>query len=148
MKLRKPRTTENIMRIHNSTKNFIKCGVYGWGFECLWTGLHSIVSRKNKKLTCRTSMWMFPIYGMASLIQPIHKLIKNTNVFFRGVVYTTCIFATEYGTGKFLKKKHCCPWDYSDAKHKIKGIVRLDYAPLWFIVGLFYEKVLNPSGKT
>lgn len=93
-------------------------------------------------------MWMFPIYGMASLIQPIHKLIKNTNVFFRGVVYTTCIFATEYGTGKFLKKKHCCPWDYSDAKHNIKGIVRLDYAPLWFIVGLFYEKVLNPSGKT
>ena len=109
MKLRKPRTTENIMRIHNSTKNFIKCGVYGWGFECLWTGLHSIVSRKNKKLTCRTSMWMFPIYGMASLIQPIHKLIKNTNVFFRGVVYTTCIFATEYGTGKFLKKKALLP---------------------------------------
>ena len=68
------------MKIQNPAKNFIKCGVYGWGFECLWTGLHSIVSRENKKLTCRTSMWMFPIYGMASLIQPIHKLLKNTNV--------------------------------------------------------------------
>ena len=92
------------MKVQDSTKNFIKCGVYGWGFECLWTGLHSIFSHKNKEYTCRTSMWMFPIYGMASLIKPISKALKNVNVVIRGMVYTTCIFATEYGTGNIISR--------------------------------------------
>ncbi len=131
------------VKLPKTTKNFIKCGVYGWGFECMWTGLHSILSKKDKDYPCKTSMWMFPIYGMAALIGPVHKLLKNTNVFLRGIVYTTCIFATEYGTGLFLKKKKCCPWDYSDARHNIKGLIRLDYAPLWFIVGLIYEKLVE-----
>lgn len=133
------------MKIQDSTKNFIKCGIYGWGFECLWTGLHSILSHDNKKLTCRTSMWMFPIYGMASFIKPMSELLKNRNVVLRGMVYTTCIFVTEYTTGKLLKKNHCCPWDYSDSKVNIEGLVRLDYAPLWFVVGLIYEKLLKNS---
>lgn len=133
------------MKLPDSAKNFLKCGVYGWGFECLWTGLHSILSHDNKKLTCRTSMWMFPIYGMASLIKPISRLLKHVNTFLRGLIYTACIFVTEYGTGRLLRKKHCCPWDYSDARHNIKGLIRLDYAPLWFIVGLIYEKLLNPT---
>ena len=131
------------MKVQDQSKDFLKCGVYGWGFECLWTGLHSIISHDNKNYACRTSMWMFPIYGMASLIKPLYKALENTNIFVRGIVYTSCIFATEDGTGKILKKNHCCPWDYSDAKHNIEGLVRLDYAPLWFIVGLIYEKILK-----
>jgi uncharacterized membrane protein len=131
------------MKLQNSTKDFIKCGIYGWGFECLWSGLHSILSHNDKEFTCRTSMWMFPIYGLASLIKPMHNALQGNNFLVRGIVYTTCIFATEYGTGKMLQKKHCCPWDYSDAKLNIEGLVRLDYAPLWFIVGLMYEKILN-----
>ncbi len=131
------------MNLQNSAKNFIKCGVYGWGFECLWTGLHSILSHENKQFTCQTSMWMFPIYGMASFIKPLSTALKNTPTILRGVVYMTCIFVTEYGTGRLLKKNHCCPWDYSKSKHNIKGLIRLDYAPLWFVVGLIYEKLLK-----
>lgn len=48
-----------------------------------------------------------------------------------------------FWTGSFLKKKGCCPWDYSDAKHNYKGIIRLDYIPVWFLVGLIYERVLT-----
>ena len=33
-----------------------------------------------------------------------------------------------------------CPWDYSDAKYNIDGLVRLDFAPAWFILGLVFEK--------
>lgn len=122
--------------------NFMKCGLIGWGLECFWTGCGSIRENKDKKMSCATSLWMFPIYGMAALISPISHLLKGKNVMMRGTVYTVCIFLTEYGTGSLLKKKGCCPWDYSSAKTNFKGVVRFDYAPLWFIVGLLYEKIL------
>ena len=65
----------------------------------------------------------------------------------RGMIYSLCIFATEFCSGAFLKKRGCCPWDYSKARFNIKGIVRLDYLPVWFVVGLIYEKILCPDVK-
>ena len=123
-------------------KNFFVCGALGWCMECFWTGLGAIRSHKDKLLRCQTSVWMFPIYGMASVLSPLCHAMKGKNVLLRGSVYTACIFLTEFGTGSLLKKKECCPWDYSDAKSNYKGLVRFDYAPLWFLVGLLYEKIL------
>jgi len=125
--------------------DFLKCGLVGWGLECFWTGLGSIHDQKDKKMPCTTSMWMFPIYGMAALMSPLFHIMKGKNIMLRGTVYTTCIFLAEYSTGSLLKKKGCCPWDYSNAKANYKGLIRLDYAPLWFLVGLLYEKVLMDS---
>ncbi len=110
--------------------------------ECFWTGISSI-KRKDKSLLCRTSIWMFPIYGMAVFLKPIYKKMQNKSALLRGGVYTFCIFMTEFLTGKLLKKYGACPWDYSKAKLNYKGVIRLDYAPAWFLVGLFYEKLLN-----
>lgn len=110
--------------------------------EVLWTGLGSIVSR-DPKLTCRTSIWMFPIYGMAALLSPMCKLLKGKNFFLRGGIYTICIFATEYTTGSVLKKYNRCPWDYSDQLTNVKGLIKLSYAPLWFGAGLLFEKLLE-----
>lgn len=125
---------------HRLLKNFVVCGCSGWCMECLWTGFHSIL-KKDRQLTCNTSIWMFPIYGMAAFLSPIGKLFKNSNFLLRGGIYTFFIFFTEFETGSFLKKHHACPWDYSKAKLNYKGLIRLDYAPLWFIVGLFYEQL-------
>ena len=123
------------------TKKFILCGLTGWGFECFFTGCKGITKHK-KTLPCTTSLWMFGIYGMGYLIEPIYKCIKNLPQLIRGFIYTALIFTTEYISGTVLKKHKACPWDYSKAKYNIKGIIRLDYAPLWFIVGLIYEKIL------
>ena len=74
-------------------------------------------------------------------------MIKNIPTFFRGIIYSIIIFLTEFITGFILKKHKACPWDYSDSKYNIKGIIRLDYAPLWFIVGLIYEKILTSQHR-
>ena len=58
-------------------------------------------------------------------------------------IYTAGIFLVEFVSGSLLKKSNNCPWDYSSAKYNIKGVVRLDYAPLWFVMGLIYEKILS-----
>ncbi len=123
-------------------KNFLFCGALGWCLEIFWTGLCSL---KNKKfdLLGHSSLWMFPIYGCACIIAPLSKLYKNCSIVFRGLIYMTHIFFGEYAFGSLLKKHQMCPWDYSKSKFHINGLIRLDYAPLWFFTGLLYEKLLT-----
>ena len=98
--------------------------------------------KKDLKLIGQTSIWMFPIYGMAAVIRPLAHILKGVPSFFRGIIYSIGILAGEYVSGSFLKKHGMCPWDYSKAKLNIHGVIRLDYAPLWMIAGLFFEKLL------
>ena len=109
--------------------------------EILFTGLHSLKTH-NPKLMGNTSIWMFPIYGMASLLAPVCRLLRGKNLMLRGGIYTCCIFAGEYLTGSLLRKYEACPWDYSKAPLNIDGLIRLDYAPYWFGAGLVFEKML------
>ena len=47
----------------NFVTDFMRCGASGWCMECMWTGMDSIFFHKDRQLSCRTSVWMFPIYG-------------------------------------------------------------------------------------
>ena len=131
-----------IKKINESKKNFLKCGITGWCLEVIWTGMINFF-HKDKKCSSNTSILMFPIYGLAFLIKPISHLLKKRNFFFRGCAYTFLIYIAEFLSGYHLKKHGICPWDYSKSKFNIKGIIRLDYAPAWFTVGLLYEKMLS-----
>jgi uncharacterized membrane protein len=112
--------------------------------ECFWTGIGSIKNHsKDKTLSCHTSIWMFPIYGMAACLAPICKKLENRNALLRGGIYAAIIYIAEYTSGVILKKHGACPWDYSKAKYNYKGVIRLDYAPVWLLAGLFFEKILN-----
>ena len=124
-------------------KNFIRCGAMGWCLECFWTGIDAIRKRKDTMLRCQTSVWMFFIYGMAALFLPISRLLKGTPTILRGIIYTVLIYAGEFFSGSLLKKYKSCPWDYSKAKLNYKGLIRLDYAPAWFLSGLLFEKILQ-----
>jgi uncharacterized membrane protein len=125
-------------------KNFIICGIFGWCIEILWTAFEKF-RRRDMKLIGNTSIWMFPIYGLASFFTPVFRLIKNTNILFRGFIYMLSIFTAEYTSGYLLKRHDMCPWNYSRAKYNINGLIRLDYAPLWFIIGLIFEKIINAA---
>ena len=120
--------------------NFIKCGIYGWCMEILWTGFLAF-RRREMKLFGRSSIWMFPIYGMAAFFPTLFRLLKNKCVLVRGTIYAAAIFAVEFLTGSFLKKKGICPWSYAGCRFHYKEVIRLDYYPLWFLAGLFFEKV-------
>ena len=117
---------------------FIQCGVIGWCAEILWTGLNSLANG-HIKLMGHSSLWMFPIYGCAAVISPLSKIYRRCNAFVRGLVYMLHIFFGEFLFGTILKKFGACPWDYSTSSFHVNGVIRLDYAPLWFILGLFYE---------
>ena len=120
----------------------MKCGICGWCLELLWTSLHSL-SRQDYKLIGHSSIWMFPIYGMAAVIRPLSLKMQNIHIVLRGLIYMNGIFSIEYLSGTFLKRLNLCPWDYSEAPLNFHGVIRLDYAPVWFITGLFFEKILK-----
>ena len=128
--------------IQNFGKNYIRCGILGWCLEILFTSL-SEGPGKNRTLTGKTSIYMFPIYGFACLFKPIYSLIHKLAWPIRGILYMNLIYLVEYFSGIFLMKRNCCPWDYSNAKYNYKKVIRLDFAPYWFCTGLLYEHFLK-----
>lgn len=128
-------------------RNFLRCGLTGWCLEIIFTSLDSF-RRRDFKLKGNTSIWMFPIYGCAALFAPIHRLLKSKPFWVRGLAYMSLIFSGEYLSGCLLSKHAMCPWDYNRSRYNIKRIIRLDYAPVWFGVGLLFERILLPKDST
>lgn len=121
-------------------QNFLLCGTIGWCVEILFTALQSL-RRRDFRLVGTTSLWMFPIYGCGCLLKLPYKIFRHCSFLLRGLVYVLCIFSGEYLSGHFLSKINACPWNYEKCRLHIHQIIRLDYAPLWFLLGLFLEKV-------
>lgn len=132
-------------------KNFLLCGLAGWCLEILFTAFGSY-RKRELQLVGQTSLWMFPIYGMAAFLKPICRLIRHLPAAIRAACYSLFIFAGEYVSGSILKKYQVCPWDYSRARTNVNGVIRLDYAPFWMIAGLIFESLLmrpkrNPASR-
>lgn len=128
-------------------KNFIICGLAGWCIEVAFTSAGAF-THKDKKLTGKTSAWMFPIYGMAAGIGVIAPKIAHWPALLRSLLYGTAIMTTEYITGSILSNFDVCPWSYEGKKYAIDGLVRLDYLPFWMVAGLMYEKLLSNLNST
>ncbi|MBO8137426.1 MAG: hypothetical protein H0Z40_04750 [Desulfotomaculum sp.] len=120
---------------------FIIYGLMGWILEIIWTGLESLYEG-DPRLTAQTYLWMFPIYGLAVFLEPLHDAIRKLPWYVRGLVWVPVIFAIEYSTGGIIRKiAGSSPWNYSGTSSwEIHGLIRLDMAPLWFITGLIFEQ--------
>lgn len=139
-----PRAEHTIPMMKTILKNFLKCGTLGWCLEILFTALHSL-RRRDLTLMGHTSIWMFPIYGSGCLLTPLFQVLKKLPVFLRGCIYASLIFLVEYFSGSLLSKKKLCPWNYGKSRWHIHEVIRLDYLPCWFLVGLLYEKLLKKA---
>ena len=62
--------------------------------------------------------------------------------FYRGILYTAGFYLVEFISGSFLKQFGMCPWDYSGVPLQCHGVIRLDYAPLWFYCRTDFRKYL------
>lgn len=95
------------------------------------------------RLVGHSYLWMFPIYGLlAPLGEPIHNFLRNHLWLWRGLAYLLGIWAIEFITGWLIRKlTGKCPWDYSYFPCNFQGIVTLEYAPVWFVFGLAFERL-------
>ena len=121
--------------------NFIHCGILGWCLEITFTALNSF-RRREFTLSGNTSVWMFPIYGMAAFLAPVCRMVKKYHFLVRGFLYALFIFSGEFITGSLLMRRELCPWNYERSRWNLARVIRLDYAPCWFIAGLLFERLL------
>lgn len=145
-------------KIKEFSRNFLKCGVAGWCLEVIFTSVGSIAAH-DWRLMGNTSLLMFPIYGLGALLTPIGQtvdrwlqvtpgeVLAGTDRLVRhGMLYMVIIFVAEYLFGALLKAGGVCPWDYSGLHSNIDGLIRLDFAPLWFMTGLLFEQITKKKG--
>jgi hypothetical protein len=141
-----PRWRRDAQR-HRVLKKFLIYGFAGWVVEVLFTGTTSALLSKDRAATAKTYLWMHPIYGLTALgMEWLGGGMKKRGVprVLRGVVYTSLIYAAEYSSGWALKKVlGKCPWDYSGCGRDIHGLVRLDYAPAWYTLGMLFEPLAD-----
>lgn len=124
-------------------------GVFGWCAEIVWTALTGVAyaathgERIDPKLTGHTYLWMFPIYGGGGLVfEVVHGAVSPLSWVMRGLIYMAGCFVVEYASGWLIERATgAVPWDYSYSRWHVHGIIRLDYAPVWFVFGLLLEHV-------
>ncbi|MGL5436235.1 MAG: putative ABC transporter permease [Lachnospiraceae bacterium] len=147
---------DRIKSIQDFPINFFKCGITGWCLEVIFTSVESIMAN-DWRLMGRTSLLMFPIYGMGALLGPISTMIdqwlgedisRPADRYMRhGMIYMVLIFTAEYISGAWLKYLGICPWDYGSSHSNINGLIRLDFAPLWFGMGLLFEQITKKRSR-
>lgn len=120
--------------------HFIIYGLLGWNLEVIWTGLWSFAGG-DFDMVGHTSLWMFFIYSAAGvLFEKIHERIRDKRWYERGLIWMYLIFVCEFLSGFLLSIFGVHPWIY-DGTFNVLGLIRLDYAPVWFFVGLLFEMV-------
>lgn len=125
-------------------KNFLKCGLTGWCLEITFTAADAW-RRRDMTLKGSTSLWMFPIYGCAAFLAPLGKALKRKPLLLRGLTYMSIIYSIEYFSGVFLARYKFCPWDYVRSRWNVGRVIRLDFAPFWFVAGLLFEHILSET---
>jgi uncharacterized membrane protein len=128
----------------SSGRRFAAYGLLGWCAEVVFTGVHDYLRDRDPRLPSRTSLWMFPIYGMLQpLFEPAHEAMRDrVPPAGRAAVYGVGFLAVEYLSGRLLRRLLGeAPWDYSGARWNVEGLIRLDYLPVWAAAGLGAERV-------
>lgn len=128
---------------------FLVYGVFGWCTEIVWTALTDAVEARlagraiDRRLVGTTYLWMFPIYAGGGLaFEVVHGLLVGMPWIARGLIYMLGCFAVEYAAGWCIRRvTGSVPWDYSQRTWQVHGLIRLDYAPAWFVFGLLLERV-------
>jgi hypothetical protein len=85
-------------RVRTRWGRFVAYGLIGWCAEVAFTGVQDYVRTRDLRLASRSSLWIFPIYGLlAPLYEPLHDAMRNrVPAPPRAVVDGSLIMAIEY----------------------------------------------------
>jgi hypothetical protein len=117
-------------------------GVTGCAGELFFTACTS--AARTHRLHPRTSPLMLPVYALIQpLFEPVHRAMRGrVPLWGRALVYGGGFHAAEYLSGRLLRRLvGRAPWDYSNARWQLDGLIRFDYFPLWAAAGLMTERL-------
>lgn len=105
---------------------------------------------RGRPLRFRTSPWMLPIYGLLQpLYEPLHDRLRPRPAHERVAAYAAGFFAVEYASGRILRAaRGQAPWDYSEARWNLHGLIRAEYIALWAAAGLALEPLHDALARS
>lgn len=111
----------------------------GFACEVAISAVHDVWRKKPVRF--RTSPWMLPVYSLLlPLYEPAHDAVRERSWVSRGTVYGLGFLGVEYAAGVvFRRRLGDAPWDYSDARYHVNGLIRPDYFFQWAAMGLALE---------
>jgi uncharacterized membrane protein len=123
---------------------FAVYGLLGWGIEVLFTSLvDAATGAGDVRLRGYSYVWMHPVWGVGLLLgEKLSQCFQRAGLgrATRAVLGMAVCFAVEYSAGALLVALiGRCPWDYSASVWNVNGLIRLDYAPFWWMCCLVYE---------
>ena len=122
-------------------------GLLGLMYEITFTALWDLVQSNFATLSLKgySSIWSFFIYGSCTFCgEKFYNLYKpKFSAFTRGLVYMQMAYSWEFVSGLILRRFNACTWDYTDFRLDVMGLIALEYAPMWFLTGLFQEFIYD-----
>lgn len=136
--------TEKKIGIKERMLSFALYGGLGITTEVFFTAIVDLIISGNfddLSLKGASYIWMFPIYGITSLVFPIgFNILKKRNRILRYLMYGIGILIVELIAGFALEQMTGrCPWEYQVGWH-FGGYIRFDYLPLWMLFGAMIEE--------
>jgi hypothetical protein len=124
--------------------SFALYGGLGVTTEVFFTAVVDLINAGNFDdlgLKGYSYIWMFPIYGLASILFPFFfKSLKKWSRLLRYLTYGVSILLVELIAGFLLEQlTGRCPWEYQTGWH-FSGYIRFDYLPLWMVFGAVIEE--------
>ena len=122
-------------------------GVHGIFAEVVFTSVWEFVVTGKWSLMGVSSIWSFLTYGFGTfyLAEYLHESLYKLKVplLVRCCAYVCVAYAWEFSCGALLRFFDACPWDYTPFEYDFMGLITLEYAPLWFAAGLYFEFVIR-----
>ncbi|HEY9784810.1 MAG TPA: hypothetical protein V6D17_05360 [Candidatus Obscuribacterales bacterium] len=119
--------------------------VLGLGIEVVFTALMDIAKDSKKHLMGYSSIWYMPLYALTPIFFAVlAPYLFALPWFVRGLIYVPLFFALEYA-GMFSLRKLLgsspSQQSYYQSRWNVNGLIRLDFAPAFFALGLLLEFV-------
>ena len=120
-------------------------GVHGIFIEVVFTSVWEYVVTGDLALKGASSMWAFFVYGLGTLLlaEPVCDILTawKVHLLMRCCVYVLFTYMWEFSFGCILSYFKMCPWDYSAFNFNFLGLITLEYAPAWYLGGLYFEQL-------
>ena len=97
------------------------------------------------RLMGESSIWSIWIYGMGGLLNEyaIYNNIKKKPKVLRILANLIYTYVWEYSNGVVLRAFGACPWDYTERRWNVHGLITFEYVPAWIFAGLLHEEMIK-----
>ncbi|CAN5613733.1 hypothetical protein BH11CYA1_BH11CYA1_33600 [soil metagenome] len=125
-------------------------GLIGLGLEVVFTATLDAKKNVQGHLWGYSSLWYLPLYMLAPLFLRLSESTLSVfPILIRGLIYMVTIFTCEFVAMFALRKllgASPSEANYKLSRWNICGLIRLDFAPAMFLLGLIFEFIYDYIG--